>query len=52
MIEEAIKHIFGLCSDSSTHPTLLMLLGSGFGIGTMWKYIKFKFKKQDEKVSI
>jgi len=38
---ELFRHAFGLCSDSSTHPTLLILLGGGFGLGAMWRYIKF-----------
>lgn len=45
---ELFRHVFGLCSDSSTHPTLLMLLGGGFGLGTIWKYIKFKFKGNND----
>ena len=42
---DAILHILGFCSDSGSHPSLLMLLSGGVGFGTLWAYIKFRFSK-------
>ena len=45
---QIIYHALGLCSDSSTHPSLLTLLMSGgVGIGVIWTWFKSKFSKHN-----
>jgi len=45
---EFLRHALGLCSDSSSHPSLLALLMSGgFGIGFIWTWFKSKFIKHN-----
>ena len=39
---EVLQHMFGLCSDSSMHPNIIMLLSGGFGFRFLWQYIKFR----------
>ena len=41
---ELLQHALGLCSDSASHPSILMFLSGGVGLGTLWHYIKFKIK--------
>ena len=41
---EILRHIFGVCSDSSSHPSILpLLLSGGVGFAFAWSWLKSKF---------
>lgn len=42
---ESILHFLGLCPDNMTHPSILLILSSGFGIKYLIQNIISRIKK-------